>query len=251
VESFPNHLRWLIFWNFDYQGNDASPVNFWSTTSKVAKFAKPWMVGLTGKPLSFVDEHLEVNDSLGSAVAPESLYEAQLALRLGRAPGWVETAKAEWDALRKQPLPIFSERGRWSLEDSSALYLETFPVRQLLEDVQLWFGSLERVKPVALSPSGDALEVRADWGTLHQLVCNAVVALGTSTHRGCEVEVRSVSGAVELRIKRNGPLDNSKKGTPADEIQEARTETFKLAEFLKVEVKLKEAAGEVLLRLPR
>ena len=251
TESFPNHLRWLIFWNFDYQGSDVSPVDFWSTTSKVAKFAKPWMVGLTGKPLSFVDEHLGVNDSPGVAVAPESLYEAQLALRLGRAPEWVETAKAEWAALRKQPLPIFSERGRWSPEDAKALHPEAFPVRQLLEDVQLWFGSLERVKPVALSLSGDALEIRADWGLLHQLVCNAVVALGTSTQRRCEVEVRNASGAVELRIKRNGPLDNSKKGTPADELEEARRETLKLAEFLKVEVKLQEAAGELFLRLPQ
>jgi hypothetical protein len=45
--------------------------------------------------------HLESN---GSPVEPESLFEAQLALRLGKLPIWLNTLHKEWETLRKIPL---------------------------------------------------------------------------------------------------------------------------------------------------
>jgi hypothetical protein len=51
--SFPNHLRWMIFWNYSYDGTDKEPIDFWEYSKNgVAKFVKPLFVGLHGKTVS-------------------------------------------------------------------------------------------------------------------------------------------------------------------------------------------------------
>jgi hypothetical protein len=65
-----------------------------------------------------VDETtLGINESPGAAVQPESLFEAQLALRLGgAAPAWVARAREEWAGLQKESLPACARGGddtRW------------------------------------------------------------------------------------------------------------------------------------------
>ena len=58
----------------------------------------------TAIPSPFNENTLEVLESNGSPVEPESLFEAQLALRLGKLPIWLNTLHKEWETLRKIPL---------------------------------------------------------------------------------------------------------------------------------------------------
>ena len=56
---------------------------------------------------------LEVLESNGEAVAPESLFDAQLELRLGTLPVWVKDLRTEWETIRSMPLAI--SRGKPSV----------------------------------------------------------------------------------------------------------------------------------------
>ncbi len=53
------------------------------------------MVGWQGKS-TFVTSTLGLYESYGTTVSPESLYEAQLTLRLGSLPAWIPSAKKVW-----------------------------------------------------------------------------------------------------------------------------------------------------------
>jgi hypothetical protein len=107
AQSFPNHLRWMVFWNFSYDSTDDQPINLWNyVKGKEAKFVKPLFVGLHGKPVALVAEALEGNESQGEKVTPESLYEAQLLLRLGKLPDWVGSAQKDWEKVVALELPV-------------------------------------------------------------------------------------------------------------------------------------------------
>ena len=58
----------------------------------------PNVIGYHGTPTVFQSTGL--SESIGQAVEPESLYEAQLALRLGKLPDWVENSKLEWQSIQ-------------------------------------------------------------------------------------------------------------------------------------------------------
>ena len=49
---------------------------------------------------------LEILESNGEAVEPESLFDAQLELRLGTLPVWVKNLRTEWETIRNTPLTI-------------------------------------------------------------------------------------------------------------------------------------------------
>ncbi len=97
----PHHLRRLVFWNFNHGGDDTR-YDFWQG---YLRFLHPIVVGFHGNPATFNESALEVLESNGSPVEPESLFEAQLALRLGKLPIWLNTLRAEWESLRKISLP--------------------------------------------------------------------------------------------------------------------------------------------------
>ncbi len=97
----PHHLRRLVFWNFNHGGDDTR-YDFWQG---YLRFLHPIIVGFHGNPATFNESALEVLESNGSPVEPESLFEAQLALRLGKLPVWLNTLRTEWESLRKIPLP--------------------------------------------------------------------------------------------------------------------------------------------------
>ncbi len=98
----PHHLRRLVFWNFNHGGDDTH-YDFWQG---YLRFVNPVIVGFHGNPATFNKNVLEVLESNGMAVAPESLFEAQLELRLGSAPVWYNNLHTEWQALRNIPLLI-------------------------------------------------------------------------------------------------------------------------------------------------
>ncbi len=104
----PHHLRRLVFWNYNH-GGDVTHYDFWAG---YLKFLFPIIVGFHGNPATFNESDLEVLESNGEAVAPESLFDAQLELRLGTLPVWVKDLRTEWEMIRSMPLEI--SRGKAS-----------------------------------------------------------------------------------------------------------------------------------------
>ncbi len=98
----PHHLRHLVFWNFNHGGEDTR-YNFWTGSPK---FLHPIIVGFHGNRATFNKRYLEILESNGKAVEPESLFEAQLELRLGTLPAWVKNLRTEWETIRNTPLTI-------------------------------------------------------------------------------------------------------------------------------------------------
>ncbi len=96
----PHHLRRLVFWNFNHGGEDTH-YDFWQG---YLRFLHPIIVGFHGNPATFNESALEVLESNGKAVAPESLFDAQLALRLGTVPTWLNDLRTEWETIRNTPL---------------------------------------------------------------------------------------------------------------------------------------------------
>lgn len=91
LQSLPNHLRNMVLWNFEGVSYQSSNVKSWRPNSETpyAKFLMPIIVGLKGFTMSSEPNQYQVNESPGQHVDPESLYEAQLAYRLGELPFWI------------------------------------------------------------------------------------------------------------------------------------------------------------------
>lgn len=85
----PNHLDNLVFWNFRHLGPASVPFSWWKNNNKRLTFLLPKLVGWHGGLPTFDDASLAVNESFGVPIAVESLYEAQLKLRFGEIPDWL------------------------------------------------------------------------------------------------------------------------------------------------------------------
>ena len=55
----------------------------------------PTVVGFHGVPVKFREDQMKLNESQGTPVEPLSLYEAQLKLRLGAVPKWLNDLKVQ------------------------------------------------------------------------------------------------------------------------------------------------------------
>lgn len=106
IENFPNHLKHYVLWNFYHSGNE-SHYDFWRSGDARDRFVKPIVVGLHGEPVTFNEQSLQILESHGSKVEPESLFEAQLQHRLQTLPAWLEDLRSEWEQIRNTPLPSF------------------------------------------------------------------------------------------------------------------------------------------------
>lgn len=99
--QLPNHLNDLTIWNMYSErsrtatGNSAPAgvFDWWRIGFKGWKFLPPVIVGFHGEPLNFMQEQVRLDESNGIPVEPQSLYEAQLAKRLGFVPGWLKALK--------------------------------------------------------------------------------------------------------------------------------------------------------------
>ena len=89
VVNMPNHMRNLVFWNYTKTNTDYPNFDFWPN-QRYWKIPFPIMVGFNGNPTTFKNEQLKYEESNGEKVFPESLYEAQLKLRLGKLPSWIK-----------------------------------------------------------------------------------------------------------------------------------------------------------------
>lgn len=101
----PNHLADLTIWNLyvtgttDEEGeNFASNFNWWSNSDPWWKIYPPILVGVHGTNITWdkgTDDAKQYTyeESTGTKVTPESLYEAQLRKRLGYVPAWLNALK--------------------------------------------------------------------------------------------------------------------------------------------------------------
>ena len=114
MSNVPNHLRDLTIWNLnatkvksDFNGGF---FKWWLTENDWWKIMPPIIVGFHGagtvnfgvysetaggwaESESSSDLQTLYLESNGTAVQPESLYEAQLRERLGYVPGWLNSLK--------------------------------------------------------------------------------------------------------------------------------------------------------------
>jgi len=95
----PNHGKDFTYWNHKEIGK-YNNIAFWENHlnppyGNFVKIVKPNIIGWQGTS-TFVQSTLGLFESYGKAVTPESLYEAQLTLRLGTLPTWINSAKKEW-----------------------------------------------------------------------------------------------------------------------------------------------------------
>ena len=89
----PNHLDDLVLWNFESTTTQSGTFIWWDHASKWWKFLPPVIVGIHGQPVTFDQSQIKLESSNGIPVDPESLYEAQLRLRLGAVPTWLNSLK--------------------------------------------------------------------------------------------------------------------------------------------------------------
>ena len=97
--ALPNHLADLTIWNFEATTNHKANYTsdgtmlWWATGSRSINFLPPIIVGFHGGSCLFNPSSVVVDDSHGTPVSPESLYEAQLVKRLGAVPAWLNSLK--------------------------------------------------------------------------------------------------------------------------------------------------------------
>ena len=92
----PNHLDDLIIWNMNSErseGGGSVPFNWWNIGQSSWKVMPPTIVGFHGDPIVFDESQVKYIESNGQKVEPESVYEAQLKLRLGNVPAWLQALK--------------------------------------------------------------------------------------------------------------------------------------------------------------
>lgn len=104
INSLPHHLRHYVFWNFNHRGNPIH-YDFWDITRNYGFIVQPIIVGFHGNPATFNENNVQILESNGSPVEPASLFEAQLELRMGTLPSWLNDLRTEWETLRNTPLP--------------------------------------------------------------------------------------------------------------------------------------------------
>ena len=106
LANYPNHLKHYVLWNFKHRGI-LRHYDFWRPGDARDRFVQPIIVGLHGDPATFNESTLQVLESNGSPVEPESLFEAQLESRLQTLPLWLNDLRTEWEIFRNTPLPDF------------------------------------------------------------------------------------------------------------------------------------------------
>jgi hypothetical protein len=164
----------MVFWNFFYDSDDEQPINFWNyVKGKEAKFVKPLFVGLHGKPLTLKEDSVEANECPGAPVTPESLYEAQLALRLSKLPDWVGSARKEWEGIRALELPPYAVADI----EKHDLHEEEFTLAEMLKDWQEQMANQELGWAVAVELPASVQEVK--WKRDYVLLRTVLQAMAT------------------------------------------------------------------------
>lgn len=101
----PHHLEGLTLWNYSYKGKPVEKYDFWKLSGATHLYwgfsvVNPIIVGFNGASVTFNEANLGYLESLGTAVFPMSLYEAQLKFRLGKRPKWMCDTLKEWEQMK-------------------------------------------------------------------------------------------------------------------------------------------------------
>jgi hypothetical protein len=107
-------MQHFVAWNFVQReaptrfANHKNGYDFWGGRPSLVM---PILVGMHGQLSPVNEKTVAINESPGHAVQPQSLFEAQLALRNGgKCPPWVAEAKEHWLSMNKN-LPDFPRGG--------------------------------------------------------------------------------------------------------------------------------------------
>ena len=93
--NLPNHGRYLVLWNFKEIDKPEQDFTFIAKDTWYWRIVPPIIVGFHGAGTTFKEDEVQILESLGKPVNPESLFEAQLKLRLGKLPDWIEKIKKD------------------------------------------------------------------------------------------------------------------------------------------------------------
>lgn len=100
ANQLPNHLNDLTIWNMNatrvtYDPSWNNRFIWWDDNNRWWKNLPPIIVGFHGTSITFDESEDQIKrlESNGTQVSPSSLYEAQLKLRLGYVPAWLNSLK--------------------------------------------------------------------------------------------------------------------------------------------------------------
>ena len=97
VQNLPNHLRHLVFWNYENTGTgESGDYEFMRSSSDHGKIIMPYLIGFHGNPQNFDESMVERTESHGARVLPDSLYEAQYQHRTSNT--FAQLQYSEWAA---------------------------------------------------------------------------------------------------------------------------------------------------------
>lgn len=97
----PNHAHGLTVWNFERTGGEEEEFDFWRVRLEFDDrdlFLNPNIIGFHGIETRFNEASLGIAESIGAPVEPESLFEAQLSLRLGGIPEHLKRELELWQS---------------------------------------------------------------------------------------------------------------------------------------------------------
>ena len=106
-------------------------------------------------------------------MTPESLYEAQLALRLGKLPDWVGSARKEWEKVKALELPPYAAVDI----EKHDLHEEEFTLAEMLKDWQAQMANQELGWAVAVELPASVPEVK--WKRDYVLLRTVLQAMAT------------------------------------------------------------------------
>lgn len=206
LADYPQHLKKLVIWNFQCgaKNEDGSPLfyDFWKKDSS-DMFVNPIISGFHGEKATFNEKHLEVLESPGAPVSPTSLYEAQLALRLGKTPAWIETTTREHAAFVKAALPEHFSRD--NAKSKPFLVPEKFSVKDFLDFIAARPLQMFGKKFFTTSLGKSDLTLELDQTLLRHAVYAAMVAVYSLSKDGNTISVtESAKNSVVFRIA-SGP----------------------------------------------
>lgn len=203
LRDYPQHLRYLVIWNYENLATKTVEYDFW-VKGKNNMFVKPIVTGFHGTPARFNEANLEVLESPGRPVKPESLFEAQLQLRLGRTPEWLTDARREYTAFTAQELPPYFDRDR---PDSPLyLYREKFNVAALLRYLANLSLEMNRSRQFSWACTDTALTLEADQGLIRNTLYSLMICIYQQVKDGnrIEAEKRGTNVAFILTPGKNG-----------------------------------------------
>jgi hypothetical protein len=95
VFNLPTHGRYLVLWNYNEIDEPEFNFDFVDKNSQYWRVVPPIIVGFHGSGTTFNENEVQILESLGKPVQPESLFEEQLKLRLGKLPEWISVLKSK------------------------------------------------------------------------------------------------------------------------------------------------------------